>query len=83
MPPRDRGVGSSLGPLGPPGRAKSSAGKVHRYLGSCGHCTLGWAGLGCVALRCALHCTRPLRAVTLGDPPGLTVGKKAPSMDRF
>lgn len=79
MPPRDRGVGSPLGPLGPPGRAKLG-GKgtwVHRVLRA-----LGWAGLRCAALHTALY-TRPLRAVTLGDPPGLTLGKKAPSMDRF
>lgn len=76
VPPKDRGVGSPLGPLGPPGRAKSSAGKVHRYIGSCGHCALGWAGLGLrfAALRTALYPS--ITCCDFGRPARPDAGKK-------
>lgn len=49
---------------------------VHRVLRA-----LGWAGLGCVALLTALYPS--ITCCDFGRPAGLTVGKKAPSMDRF
>lgn len=57
MPPQDRGVGSPLGPLGPPGRAKA---RREGYIGTSGP---AGAGLGWAALRCAAHCTVPVHYV--------------------
>lgn len=77
MAPQDRGVGSPLGPLGPPGRAKA---RRERYMGTSGPAgsLLGW---GWVALHTALYPS--ITCCDFGRPAGLTVGKKAPSHGSF
>lgn len=75
-PPRP-GYGQPTGATGATGQSKSSAGKVHGYIGSCGL----FAGLGCAALHTALYPS--ITCCDLGRPAGLTVGKKAPSHGSF